>query len=202
MPFRAIGTRLAGGNGVSIFWSSLWPIVSPWPSGLCLRLCGAISRTSSSISTSAGGPRPYTFDQPVRIVDIDDELIATNRPLAVAARDDGVTGRRAGEGERGRDRLRRALFREGSAERGSEGLRATAGAQRRSGGTLRGAGGRGCRIRPRDFRPAGRSRHVLHHDPERRKRQARPEREPFVHRRDADAHCWPTSMARSRRSRR
>ena len=38
--------------------------------------------------------------------------------MAVAAPDDGVAGRRPGEGERRRGRLRRPFFREGSAERG------------------------------------------------------------------------------------
>ena len=47
-----------------------------WPSERCLRLCVPISRTSSSISTSAGARDLTTFDQPVRIVDIDDESIA------------------------------------------------------------------------------------------------------------------------------
>ena len=34
-------------------------------------------------------PRPYNFDQPVRIVDIDDEFDPSDRPMAMAAPDDG-----------------------------------------------------------------------------------------------------------------
>ncbi len=38
-------------------------------------------------------PRPYNFDQPVRIVDIDDEFDPSYWPVAMVASDDGRPGR-------------------------------------------------------------------------------------------------------------
>ena len=69
-------------------------------------------------------PRPYKFDQPVRIVDIDDESNSSHRSMAVVAPDDGGSRRQPGEGQCRRDRVRRLVFREGPADRHTRPARA------------------------------------------------------------------------------
>ncbi len=109
-------------------------------------------------------PRPYNLEQPVRIVDIDDESNSPDRPMAVAAPHDGGPRRQAGAGECRGDRLRRPVLRKGPADRQHRGLPAHRSPSRRRPCAVRGAGGRRCGVRARDRGSPGGARRISHPD--------------------------------------
>ncbi len=91
---------------------------------------------------------------------------SSHRPMAVAAPDDGGAGRDARQGRCRRDRLRRPLLREGSAERRRQGLRRGRGPQRRRHVALSGTRRRRRGLRPCDRGSPGCARRVPHPDPQ------------------------------------
>ena len=93
--------------------------VSRLSSARCSPRCAEISRTSSSISTSAGSRGPTTSISRSASSTSTTSSIHLHRPMALAAPDDGGARRCARQGQCRGHRLRRPLFREGSAERRS-----------------------------------------------------------------------------------
>ena len=141
-------------------------------------------------------PRPYDFDQPVRIVDIDDESIHLigRWPWPRQTMADLVDAlAKADVAAIGFD----FLFSEKERPSGDMKACAQGAAARRSGGALRGTRRRRRRLRPRDRRPSGRARHLPHPDPQRLAGKPHAEGGLFLRRRSADAVPQPASTARS-----
>ena len=143
-------------------------------------------------------PRPYNLDQPVRIVDIDDEFDPPHRSMALAAPDHGGSRRHSGEGECRRDRLRRPLFRERPADRRTRPACRRAAVhsaddvercEERADGDVA--------LRARDRRPSGRARRLP--PPHSRGRAGEPDDEGglFLHRGSAEFVPQPVQRARS-----